>query len=231
MRILALIIAVLFLPCCASVSLSLLEVSQAMHADAELFPPQALWFFAGFSCWLILFAVMPMPIRTYVFGHELTHVVWAKLFKADVTGFKVGKKGGSVKVSKNNVFITLAPYFFPIYTSLVIVLYYVLYPFVNVKPFELWWYALIGFTWSFHITFTILVLCHHQPDLKVYGFFFSYVVIYLLNILGITLCIVIIGEPTLELFVTSLSDQFKFAYSQVWGIIPAMWSIVRGNGL
>ncbi|MFP6907415.1 MAG: hypothetical protein VCG02_19515 [Verrucomicrobiota bacterium] len=229
MRILRLIIGVLLLPACASVTLSLCDVVWAMHPDTELFPPQALWFLAGFTAWLVLFAIMPMPLRTYVFGHELTHVVWAKLFKADVTGFKVGAKGGSVKVSKNNFLITLAPYFFPIYTFLVILLYYALYPFIDLKPFELGWYAMIGLTWSFHITFTIVALCHHQPDIKLYGFIFSYVVIYLLNVFGIALWIVIIGAPTLELFVDSLHDQFRFAYGEAGAIVPMIISIVSGS--
>lgn len=215
MRALTFLIGLLLLPACWAASLTLYHLLNNLNPGESLFSTEALWLSGGALVFLLLCSILPAPTRTYVFGHELTHAIWAKAFRAKVSNFKVSKKGGSVTVSRNNFLITLAPYFFPIYTMIVIIIYFGLYPFIDVTHYAHWWLGLLGFTWSFHITFTIVVLAQHQPDVQVYGKLFSYVIIYLFNVLGLCLWIVIISEPTLELFV----ESFRLELINLWEVV------------
>ena len=89
--------------------------------------PVSAWAFGiGFFLWVALYFLLPRPIRTYVLAHELTHALWAWLTGSHVSRMKLSKNGGSVVVSKNNILITLAPYFFPLYTMMVIAGYAIL---------------------------------------------------------------------------------------------------------
>ena len=47
--------------------------------------------------------------------------MWGLLFGARPSDVRVSASGGSVRLSKSNLLITLAPYFFPFYTFVVIV--------------------------------------------------------------------------------------------------------------
>ncbi len=142
---------------------------------------------AGIVVWAIIWLFLPPLTRTYVLGHELTHAFWAVLFGGKATRLKVSERGGSVRVSKNNAWITLAPYFFPLYTFVVALVWLAtawLFPAIQpYSPIFLFW---IGLTWSFHITFTLRFLAYNQPDIREHGRLFSYSLIYALNLLSIT---------------------------------------------
>ncbi len=158
-------------------------------------PLSARWLPAGFLLWLLVFFTMPRPMRTYVLGHELTHAFWALLMGARVSRLRVSARGGSVTVSKSNWIITLAPYFFPFYTMLAIALALLLGCFHNLQPYEPLVLGIVGLTYSFHVTFTLAMLAHRQPDIHEHGRVFSYSVILLLNVLGIA-CWVIAVTPS-----------------------------------
>ncbi len=132
-------------------------------------------------CWLVL----PRPMKTYVAGHELTHALWGLLFGAAPTRLRVSAAGGSVHLSKTNVLITLAPYFFPFYTFVVAVAALIVFAFVRPLPFLPLWMFLVGFTWAFHALFTFETLAQRQPDVTTYGRVFSWTFIYLANLLTI----------------------------------------------
>ena len=53
--------------------------------------------------------------------------------------------------------------------------------FVDVEPYRRWLFVAIGFTWTFHLTFTIWMLWNGQTDLIEHGTFFSMMLIYLIN--------------------------------------------------
>src|SRR6476646_4520188 len=80
-------------------------------------------------------ALFLLPIVLYVFGHELTHALWVWLMGGRVSRFKVGREGGHILTDKNNFLIALSPYFFPLYSILVIALYGALSLFVNMQPY------------------------------------------------------------------------------------------------
>ena len=101
----------------------------------------------------------------YVLGHELTHALSGMLFGAKASRLKVTDKGGSVNLTKTNFIITLAPYFFPFYTFVVGIAALIVLIFVRPLPLIPLWVALVGFTWAFHLLFTLDSLSQRQPDI------------------------------------------------------------------
>ena len=108
-----------------------------------------------------------------------------------VSRFRVSREGGHVITSKANFWIALAPYFFPIYSILAIGIYGVLSLFLNVQPYGRLLYAVIGATWAFHFTFTCWMVPKNQTDLSDQGTFFSLVMIYLMNLLLLSVMLVL----------------------------------------
>jgi len=127
----------------------------------------------------------------YVFGHELTHALWVLLMGGRVSQFRVGREGGHIVTDRNNFWIALAPYFFPLYSLIVIAAYGALGLFFNVQPYGRLLYGLIGATWAFHFTFTCWMIPKKQSDLTDNGTFFSLVVIYLMNLALLSVMLVL----------------------------------------
>lgn len=170
------------LPACWGMTRTFLAAVPVAAQTSDGLPVEALFLLGGIvafaACWLVL----SHPIRTYVLGHELTHALWGLLFGAIPSKLKVGVRGGSVRLSKSNFIITLAPYFFPFYTFVVILVALLVYVFVRPLPCLPLWMFLIGFTWAFHVLFTLETLTQRQPDVKLYGRIFSWVLIFLVNV-------------------------------------------------
>ena len=150
------------------------------------------WFFGiGVVMWMIVFFKLPRPLVLYVFGHELTHALWVWMLGGRVSDFHVSRRGGHIISDKQNFWIALAPYFFPLYSIAVIGAYGVGTLFWNMEPYHRWLYALIGITWAFHVSFALWMIPKGQTDLTYYGTFFSLVIIYLMNLAVLTLLLVI----------------------------------------
>lgn len=174
------------------------------------------WLLGGFALWIFVFFAMPKPVMTYVLAHELTHALWAFAMGARVSKLKVSNKGGSVKVSKSNFLITLAPYFFPLYTMLVILTYGLLWLFFDMKTYTPFWLGLIGLSYGFHITFTIETLMQHQSDIAENGWIFSYVIILLFNLIGLGIGISAVTEPYISAYFNSLAELMQSTYVTVF---------------
>ena len=158
----------------------------------RLWAGEAFWFFSlGAVLWLIAFFGLPRPMLVYVFGHELTHALWVWLMGGRVSRFRVGREGGHIVTDRNNFWIALAPYFFPLYSLLIIAGYGILGLFLNVQPYGRLLYGLIGVTLAFHFTFTCWMIPKKQTDLTDHGTFFSLVVIYLMNLLLLSVMLVL----------------------------------------
>ena len=156
------------------------------------------WFFSlGVILWLVTFFGLPRPLWLYVFGHELTHAIWVLLVGGKVHRFHVSRQGGHILADRTNTWIALAPYFFPIYSVLVIAIYGIAGLFTDVSPYRQWLFALIGITWAFHFTFTCWLIPKGQPDLHYGGTFFSLMLIYLLNLL-ILAVMLIVASPQIS---------------------------------
>ena len=210
-KFIKLIVGFALLPLCWAASRSLYALLASPAAGSA---PWALS--AGFLVSVLGFFVLPQAFRTYVLGHELTHALWGLLMGARVGRMKVGKTGGHVELSKSNFIISLAPYFFPFYTVLVIALWSVCGFFVDVSSSEPGWLAAVGLTWGFHVTFTVYMLSQHQPDVHENGRFFSYVVIYLANLMVVALWMIGVGSPTFSAAGQSLQAEVVVAYGAVW---------------
>jgi hypothetical protein len=189
------------------------------------------WFFA--SIWTL---GEPRPLRAYVFGHELTHAIWVWLMGGRVGKFEYSREGGYITTNKSNFWIALAPYFYPIYTFAVIVVFALVGVFYDItsENFKVlwgtlsnWMFLLIGVTWGFHFSFTCWMIPKGQSDLQSHGTFFSLVVIYLVNLLLIV-PFLIVASPRItartfgrELYVNCLDFSAWVAglWNQAWAAV------------
>jgi len=186
------VIAIFLLPLCAILTQTFFTVFERATVTQRLWAGEEFWFFSlGAVLWLIAFFGLPRPMLVYVFGHELTHAFWVLLMGGRVNRFRVARVGGHIVTDRNNFWIALAPYFFPLYSILVIGAYGVLSLFFYVQPYGRLLYGLIGATWAFHFTFTCWMIPKKQTDLTDQGTFFSLVVIYLMNLLLLSVMLVL----------------------------------------
>ena len=169
--------------------------------------------------WTIAFFGLPRPVLIYVFGHELTHAVWVWLMGGRVSDFSVGRDGGHIVTDRHNFWIALAPYFYPIYSILLVILYGFASMFWDLSPYHRVFFALLGITWTFHISFTLWMIPKGQSDLSYHGTFFSLVVIYSVNLIVLTV-LLIVASPHVtclgfarELFQNSI-DFSAWVYSK-----------------
>jgi hypothetical protein len=188
-------IALFLLPSCAALSQTFFTAFARAAVAQRLWAAEEFWFFSlGVVLWFIAFFGLPRPVILYVFGHELTHALWVWLLGGRVSRFRVGRDGGHIVTNRTNFWIALAPYFFPLYSILVIALYGALSLVYNMQPYGRWLYAAIGVTWAFHLSFTIWMIPKNQSDLIDQGTFFSLVVIYLMNVLLLS-ALLIVASP------------------------------------
>lgn len=186
------IIGIFLLPVCLVLTQTFFTSFARATIAQRLWAAQEFWFFSlGAILWLIAFFGLPRPVIFYVFGHELTHVLWVWLMGGRVSAFRVGRDGGHIVTNRTNFWIALAPYFFPIYSLLAIALYGTLSLLYNMQPYGPWLYAIVGTTWAFHLTFTVWMIPKNQTDLMQHGTFFSVVVIYLMNVLLLSVLLII----------------------------------------
>lgn len=182
------IVAILLLPVCAGAAKALwLVLQHSGSADTTWVP-----MLAGAACWIVIFLLLPKPMWIYVMGHELTHAVWAWLFGGRVKKFKATSRGGHVVVTKTNFLIALAPYFFPLYVVFLVAAFVLGHLLWNWHGYLVWFHLLTGAAYAFHVTLTSHVLQTRQSDITEQGCLFSFVIIFLGNVL-----VLLIGVPLL----------------------------------
>ncbi len=183
-----LLVAIALLPVCAGAALALARVLHATGgADLTWIP-----FLGGAACWCVIFFLLPRPMWIYVFGHELTHALWAWGFGGKVKRMKVTSAGGHVIVSKNNFLITLAPYFFPLYAVIIVAVFALGHFLWNWQRFLVYFDLLLGAAYAFHVTLTFHTLQTRQTDITSQGWLFSAVIIFLGNV-----AVLLFGMPLL----------------------------------
>ncbi len=139
------VIAILLIPFFLGLLISFgkLAVSLMPLSSSEI------WFLTGFVIFFVVFLIKSVPGKIYVFGHELTHAFWTILFRGKVKEFNVSSKNGSVVATKSNFLISLAPYFFPVYTFLIIFIFYILAFFLHVSKYVERLFFFVGFLFTF----------------------------------------------------------------------------------
>lgn len=145
----------------------------------------------GGVAWLVVFQFLPKPLWLYVTGHELTHALWSLLFGGRIKSFRATSKGGHVVVTKTNVLVALAPYFFPFYAVLWLVLWSIL-QLLFPECERVWLHLGLGVTYAFHVTLTAHILRIRQTDITSQGHLLSAMVILLGNLLVLLLALPIL---------------------------------------
>ena len=182
------ILGFLLLPVCAGAVPALVQVVRVGGGASEVWVPLG----AGAACWLVIFAILPKPMWIYVVGHELTHVVWSWLFGGKLKKFKATSQGGEVVITKSNFLVALAPYFFPLYAVLVVLLFLAGHLIWGWSRWTPGFHLLLGAAYAFHLTLTWEILQTRQSDITGQGYLFSGVVIFLGNAL-----VLLLGIPLL----------------------------------
>ena len=76
------------------------------------------YFLLGIITYGLIQLFLFKPVYLYVLGHEAVHVLATWLCLGRVKSFKISSRGGSVSTTKSNFFISLSPYFIPVYAIL-----------------------------------------------------------------------------------------------------------------
>jgi len=183
------------------------------------------YFFAGGLTYLAVHFLFRRPIFTYVVGHELTHALFAMLFGGSVKSFHASDKGGRVTITKSNFIITLAPYFFPVYTFMALILYWIARTADMHTATTAFLVFLSGATFAFHLVLTFIFLQTDQNDIQEHGAIFSYPLIYLFNVAFAALLINILLAENMDflLFVIGgimkSTDMVSLALRKVYALL------------
>ena len=136
------VFAIFLAPIAGLLTLSLFTCFRRATVHHGFWAGQEVRFFCiGAVVWLaVFFASMwafgePRPLRVYVFGHELTHAIWVWAMNGRVEQIKVRRDSGHIITDTNNFLVALAPYFYPLYSIVVIAIYGVVSVFYNLEPF------------------------------------------------------------------------------------------------
>ncbi|MFK7910529.1 MAG: hypothetical protein AB8F34_07990 [Akkermansiaceae bacterium] len=182
--------------------MDLLRTQQFIYFAVGMFW-MAGWFFTGIGERFFLYL--------YVLGHELTHAIFVYACLGKVGGIHVTADGGYVMTSKTNMLIALSPYFVPFWSVVVLLVSTLLEMTTNIPHHNKALYFLIGATWAFHLQWTLWMIPRDQPDLKENGVFFSLVVIYLANVLvlSVILCLAP-GNLTWHHWINEFMDSWVY---------------------
>lgn len=139
--------------------------------ETSYFPKQTLISFAiGFILFLVFWRIFKRHLQVVcTFEHELTHLIFGLLFLKRPHSFVVTRhNGGSVTLSGGNFVITLAPYFFPTVSYLLLPIAY----FVHKDGMPIF-VGILGASVAFHLVSTWAELHWRQTDLQEAGILFS----------------------------------------------------------
>jgi len=138
----------------------------------------------GVLFYLIVHAIVFRPVYLYVLEHECVHVLATWLCGGTIVSFSVTPSGGNVVTSKTNFFIELSPYFVPLYTILIGVAFYFMNMAGNGNPkLSAIFVFFVGATLAFHFAMTAEALKLQQPDIVKSGIVFSFIVIFVCNLI------------------------------------------------
>ena len=146
------------------------------------------------------------PERLYLWGHELTHLVVAKIFFKKVHGFHIATRtGGKVIIDSTNVAIYLAPYAIPFYSLLAVAVALMFRSeFVYLREIYL---AFAAFLFTMHMFFSVEGFFESQPDLQRSGRIFSG---------GVILLCLLLWMPVLWAPVTKSGLKGIFSFYGEW---------------
>jgi hypothetical protein len=241
-RFIKFVAGVLLLPVVWLLTQTFFTAFHRATVEQEFWRTAEFWFFAlGAGLWTLWFIGSmwlygePRPLRVYVYGHELTHAVWVWFCQGRVLKFEGwNRSGGYIITDTHNFWIALAPYFYPLYSVVVILIYAGASLFLDVAaatgtfllltPFQ-WLFLLLGATWAFHLSFTLWMIPKGQTDLTYHGTFFSLVIIFLMNVVLLALFLVIAAPEVSFLsfgreLLTNAEDFSEFVWTATRSLLP-----------
>jgi hypothetical protein len=222
-RLLAWLMALLLLPACWAATTALWQTLMAALVDSAFggqVSPQW-WALIGGAVAYALWHMLRPPEFLYTFGHEMTHLLFAFLMGKRVGRLEVSKRGGAVSLSGTNPFITLAPYFFPLVTAIVLAGGEFITWVAGDGRFRLYVAFLAGLTLAFHGGMTWRTLRTAQPDIARSGWLFSCVFIYLMGVLvaGGAIITVANGPTALVQLARAAGEEALRSYHRSGGAI------------
>lgn len=109
-----------------------------------------------------------------ILNHELTHNLWAVLSFSRPTSLQVkaGKGGNFAFNGRKNIMTVLSPYFFPLTTLFIFPLYFIISP-----SYLQYYFLVLGLSFGYSVATEIKQAHYAQPDLRIYGWLPSYLII------------------------------------------------------
>jgi hypothetical protein len=165
-------------------------------------------FIAGFIVFTGIWRLFKRQLEVVcTFEHEITHVLFGLLFLKVPRSFRVTRhEGGEVTMIGGNFLITLAPYFFPTVSYLLLPL-----GFFFPQKYLAVFLALLGASVAFHIASTWAELHWQQTDLHKAGIVFSLLFLPAANLIfyGALLTLVFGGtDGFLAFWATGVRESF-----------------------
>lgn len=133
--------------------------------------------------WFVLGIANDQLLYLYVLGHEMTHAMFVYVCGGRISAIHFSTEGGYVMTNKSNILIALSPYFIPFWSAVLISLHGFISLWADIPGDGLILTGLIGFTWTFHIVWTVWMIPKDQPDLKENGTFLSLMLIIFANLI------------------------------------------------
>ena len=184
---------------------------------------QGLVLLGGAVAYLFVHFLFRKPERMYLWAHEFTHLLVAKLFLRRVHGFHItSRSGGKVVIDRTNVAIDLAPYAVPPYNVLALlpaVLFGVEGHARMIYP------GAAAFLFSMHLCFSVEGFIEGQPDVRRSGRIFSFAVVALMLMLWAP----ILAGPATQAGFSGLPAFYREWFGK--GMETAVMLLARGRAL
>jgi hypothetical protein len=231
-KLLKFFIALVLIPFVAGEILTLIDLARSAASASVAGPRWEDWsisFAAGFVAWLIVFIFLPRTMWLYVLGHEFTHALAAMMAGGKISSFQVSAKGGHVVTDRVNWWITLAPYFIPLYALIWMGLWLSVDFWHPLKAYQPILYFGLGIFWCFHLTFTASMFHFKQTDLSSQGFLFSAVMILLINLIFFLLLFSLLAHDLTmkgvgDIFLHRVGQSYIFTWNQITHGTAWVWN-------
>ncbi|MGC6565278.1 MAG: hypothetical protein ACON38_06660 [Akkermansiaceae bacterium] len=188
------LMAVALMPLCFVTVITLFQRVGQEHVLLSFWQsPEFVQFIIGAGLmifWLYFGIANDFFLLVYVLGHEMTHAMFVYLCGGRISDLRFSSDGGYILTNKSNILIALAPYFVPFWSVVAVAIYGFIDFFTPSPLADIVLLVSVGFTWCFHIVWTIWMIPKDQPDLKEHGSFFSLMIIIFANLilLSVLLC-------------------------------------------
>ncbi len=185
-----------------------------------------LFFISGLGFAIILFPIFTKNKFLRTFEHEMTHLIFAKIFFGKIKKLNVTDEGsGFVEYSASpNPFIGLSPYFFPLFS----VFFAILIPLLN-PAISKYFFLLVGYFLLQHLLFSIKEILSSQPDIKEEGSIFSFffITLFLLFIYGIIISSIISRDQIILFIKSGATRSFELTKHLINFIIEISYNYKR----